>query len=87
MDDDDDKVVEVVDKNEIEMLKAQMDSYGHKPLHVIRRVASVNKTTQELGQETTRRMWYSKKTKMPLLVVLPRLIYIYEAALKLLPNT
>ena len=28
-----------------------------------------------------------KKTKIPILVVLPLLIYMYEVALKLLPNT
>ena len=47
----------------------------------------VNKTTQELGPETNRQEWYLKKTKMPISVVLPRLIYMYEVALKLLPNT
>ena len=87
MDDDNDKVIEITDKNEVQMLKTQVGSYGHKPTREIHGGADVNKTTQELGQETKSRRWYSKKTKMRLLVVLPLLIYTYEVALKLLPNT
>ena len=57
MDDDNNEVVEMADENEIKMLKTQMGSYGHKPLHVVRGDADVNKTTQELGQETNRGLW------------------------------
>ena len=32
MDDDNDEIVEMADKDEEEMLKAKMNSYGHKPL-------------------------------------------------------
>ena len=54
MDDDNDEVVEMADENEVKMLKTQMGSYGHKPLRLVRGDADVNKTTQELGQETNR---------------------------------
>ena len=32
MNDDKDEIVEVTDENEVKVVKAQMSSYGHKPL-------------------------------------------------------
>ena len=52
MDDDKEKVVEVKDDNEVEMLKTQMNSEGHKPRIRYTGAADVNKTTQELGKES-----------------------------------
>ena len=52
MNDDKDKIVEMTDEDEVEIMKTQVSSDGHKPLVGIHRDANVNKTTQELGPET-----------------------------------
>ena len=73
MNDNEKEIVEMYDENEIEMLKAQMDSDGHKPRKGCREYQQDHTGTWKGVDE---RMWYSKKTKMPLLVLLPRL-YIH----------
>ena len=62
MDDNDEEVVEMNDKDEIEMLKAQVDSYGHQPRMG---AAGVNKTTQVLGKESTKRSGIRRRSRCP----------------------
>ena len=86
MNDDKDEVVEMTDEDEVKIMETQVSSYGHKPL--------VGCTGMQVSTRPHRNLDWSrqtdvvlKKTKIPILVVLPRLIYMYEVALKLLPNT
>ena len=62
MDDNEKKVVEMNDKDEIEMLKAQVDSYGHKPRMG---AANVNKTTQVLGRESKNGCGIRRRSRCP----------------------
>ena len=62
MDDDEKKIVEMDDKDEVEMLKAQVNSYGHKP----RMGATyVNKTTQVLGKESKNKGGIQRRSRCP----------------------
>ena len=86
MNDDEDEVVEMTDEDEIKVMEAQVSSYGHKPLVGYTGMQVSTRPHRNLDRRRQTNV-VLKKTKMPILVVLPLLIYMYEVALKLLPNT
>ena len=71
---DDDKVIEIDDDDEVDMTDTKVDPSGHKPRVYGRRWFQQDHTGTWKRVEI--REWYSKKTKMPFLVVLP-LVYIH----------
>ena len=74
MGDDNDKVVEIDDNEEVDTMDVKVDPSGHKPHKYGRRWFQQDHTGTWKRVEI--RGWYSKKTKMPFLVVLP-LAYIH----------
>ena len=74
MGDDNDKVVEMDDNKEVDAIDMKVDPSGHKPRMYGRRWLQQDHTGTWKRVEI--REWYSKKTKMPFLVVLP-LVYIH----------
>ena len=74
MGDDNDKVVKIDDNEEVDAMDVKMDPSGHKPRRYRRRWFQQDHTGTWKRVEI--REWYSKKTKMPFLVVLP-LVYIH----------
>ena len=74
MGDDDDEVVEIDDDKEVDTMDTKVDSSRHKPRMDGRHWFQQDHTGT--WKRTALLEWYSKKTKMPSLVVLP-LAYIH----------
>ena len=88
MGNDNDKIVEIDDGNKVEVIEVQVNPSWHKPRVNIQVPYASTRPHRNLEEEMDMNgAWYSRRPRCPSWSYYHRLIYIYEVALKLLPNT